>query len=88
VEQAPWPHIYRVTLRGIEGQTRIETVLSWLGDHKAVAMVVQAHSSGWVGLRRTWSVYAVDVDDLGLAPRNKDGTVGIPKGCWDDRNEF
>ena len=82
-----WPHIYRVTARGIMGEERVETVLSWLGEYKAVAMVVEAHAGGWFG-PKTWPVYSVDVEDLGLAPRNKDGTVGCPKGCWEDRSEF
>jgi len=71
-----WPNIYRVTLHGRKHETREETVLSWLGAYKAVAMVVQAHSSGWFGPKKTWSVYAVEVDDLGPAPSNRDGTVG------------
>ena len=83
-----WPRIYRVTIRGINGEQRIETVLSWLGEYKAVAMVVAAHSGGSFGPKKTWPVYSVDVEDLGLAPKNKDGTVGIPKGCWEDRSEF
>ena len=61
---------------------------SSVGEYKAVAMVVEVHSSGWIGPKKTWHVYSVDVEDLGLAPKNKNGTMGIPKGCWDDRSEF
>jgi hypothetical protein len=83
-----WPHVYRVTLRGIDGQTRIQDALSFFGRDKAIAMVVQGHASGWFGPKKTWSVFTVEVEDRGLAPKNKDGTVGCPAGCWDDRSEF
>jgi hypothetical protein len=87
-ERMEWPHVYRVTLQGLNGEARVQTVLTFFGELKAVAMVVQGHSTGWLGPKRTWQVYAVKVDDLGPAPKNKDGTVGCPKGCWDDRSEF
>ena len=59
-----------------------------MGEYKAVAMVVEVHSSSWIGPKKTWHVHSVDVEDLGPAPKNKNGTMGIPKGCWDDRSEF
>ena len=88
MEHRDWPHIYRVTLRGVMGEQRVQTVLSFLGEYKAVAMVVAGHTGGWFGPKKTWPVYAVEVEDLGDAPKNSDGTVGCPKGCWDDRSEF
>jgi len=85
----PWPHLYRVTLGGIKGEVKIETVLSWLGEHKAVAMAVEAHGSGWLGPKKTWPVYAVEVEDLGLAPKDRHGMVGSgPRGTLEDRSEF
>jgi hypothetical protein len=84
-----WPHLYRVTLRGVAGEEHVDTVLSFLGEHKAVAMAVEVHASGWIGPKRTWPVYAVAVEDLGPAPKNKDGTVGSgPRGYLEDRSEF
>jgi hypothetical protein len=59
----PWPRLYRVTMHGIEGQGRVETVLSWLDAHKAVAMAVQAHTGGWVGPKKSWRVYSVEGED-------------------------
>lgn len=76
VDRLPWPRLYRVTLRGVAGELHVDSVLSWLGEYKAVAMAVEVHASGWIGPKRTWPVYSVKVEDLGPAPRNKDGTVG------------
>ena len=87
-ERLEWPHVYRVALQGLNGEARVQTVLTFFGELKAVAMVVQGHPTGWLGPKRAWPVYAVEVDDLGPAPKNKDGTVGCPEGCWDDRSEF
>lgn len=89
MERIPWPHLYRVTLRGVEGQTHVETVLSWLREHKAVAMAVEVHLGGWWAPKENWPVYSVAVEDLGLAPANPDGTVGggLP-GFLEDRMEF
>ena len=85
----PWPHLYRVTLRGIKGEKRVDTVLSWLDEHKAVAMAVEAHGSGWIGPKRTWPVYFVKVEDLGLALKDKHGMVGSGPPCTlEDRSEF
>lgn len=56
----PWPHLYRVTLMGVGGETRVETVLSWLGEKKAIAMAVEAHASGWFGPKKTWGVGLLD----------------------------
>jgi hypothetical protein len=84
-----WPHLYRVTLRGIGGETRIETALSWKGEHKAVAMAVAVHTGGLLGPTKTWPVYSVEIEDLGPAPTNPDGTVGQgPPGYLEDRAEF
>jgi hypothetical protein len=89
MERMSWPHLYRVTLRGIEGQIRVETVLSWQGGHKAVAVAVEVHMGGWWAPEKTWPVYSVDVEDQGLAPTNPDGTVGQgPPGYLEDRAEF
>lgn len=85
----PWPRLYRVTLRGVKGEQHADTVLTWLGDLKAVAMAVEAHSSGLIGPKKTWPVYSVDVEDLGPATTTSRGTVGEgPKGCLEDRSEF
>jgi hypothetical protein len=85
-----WPHIYRVTLRGISGEKRVDTVLSWLNEHKAVAMAVEVHYGGWwAAKKKTWPVYSVEVDDLSAAPADEDGTVGEgPRGTLLDRAEF
>jgi hypothetical protein len=58
-DRMPWPHLYRVTLRGVRDEKEVTTVLSWLGDHKAVALAVEAHAGGWIGPKKTWPVYAV-----------------------------
>ena len=87
-----WPHLYRVTLRGIGDERKEYTVLSWLGSHKAVAMAVEVHYGPEIKFwrrRRAWTVYDVVVDDLGPAPRTKGGMVGEgPPGYLDDRSEF
>jgi hypothetical protein len=69
--------------------SEVKTVLSWLGEHKAVAMAVEVHLGGWWALRESWLVPSVAVEDLGLAPLRSDGTVGEgPPGCLEDRMEF
>ena len=84
-----WPHLYRVTLRGLNGEERVDTVLTFLGELKAVAMSVTAHTGGWFGPKKTWPVYSVAVEDLGPAPKSKHGTVGSgPRGYLEDRSEF
>jgi hypothetical protein len=84
-----WPHIYRITLHGISGEKRVDTVLSWLNEHKAVAIAVEVHYGGWWVPKKTWPVYSVEVDDLSAAPANEDGTVGQgPPGYLEDRAEF
>ena len=88
--QLPWPKLFRVTLKGIDGETRSYTALSWIGPYKALAMAMQVHT-GSDGRRRqkAWPVYDVDVEDLGWAPKSEDGTVAEgPPGCLDDRMEF
>ena len=90
MERMPWPHLYKVTLRGSGGQSEeVKTVLSWLGEHKAVAMAVEVHLGGWWAPKESWPVYSVAVEDLGLVPANADGTVGEgPPGVLEDRMEF
>jgi len=84
-----WPHLYRVTLRGLDGQMRVETALSWQGEHKAVAMAVEVHVGGWLAPKPTWPVHSVEVEDIGPAPANPDGAVGQgPLGYLEDRSEF
>lgn len=71
------------------GEQRVDTVLTFLGELEAVAMSVEAHAGGWFGPKKTWGVYSVSVEDLGPAPRTKDGTVWVgPSGYLDDRSEF
>jgi hypothetical protein len=89
VDELPWPNLYRVTLHGLKGEKRVETVLSWLDQYKAVAMAVEAHASGWIGPRNTWGVYSVEVEVLGPAPRTKNGLVGLGDPVTlHDRSEF
>jgi hypothetical protein len=88
-ERMPWPHLDRVTLHGIKGEQQVDTVLSWLGELKAVAMAVEAHASGWIGPRKTWGISSVEVEDLGPAPKAAGGVVGEgPRGYLEDRSEF
>jgi hypothetical protein len=88
-DQLPWPNLFRVTLHGLKGEVRVETVLSWLDEHKAVAMAVEAHASGWIGPKKTWGVYSVEVEPLGPAARTKNGLVDIGSPVTlHDRSEF
>jgi hypothetical protein len=86
VDRSPWPRVYRVNLRGIEErQTKVVLVQSRLGSYKAVAMAAEYHREDEVD----WPIYKVSVDDLGPAPTNPDGTVGmISAGAIEDRAEF
>jgi hypothetical protein len=84
-----WPNLYRVTLRGLKGEERVDVALSWLDEYKAVAMAVEAHAGGWIGPKKTWFVYSVEVEALGPAPKTKDGLVEIgPDVTLHDRSEF
>jgi hypothetical protein len=80
-----WPRLYRVRLADLINEHHSDfTVLSWLGPHKAVAMAVEVHLQ-----RKRWPIYAVEVEDLGPAPRQADGIVGEgPRGYLEDRSEF
>jgi hypothetical protein len=86
VAQIAWPHLYRVSLADIRGDQHSEfTIMSELGGYKAVAIAMEVHCED----RDAWRVYVVEVKDLGLAPTNPGGTVGLgPPGTIDDRNEF
>jgi hypothetical protein len=85
VDRSPWPHVYRVTLRGLAGDELVVTALSWLGDQKAVVMAVEEHHRR--GLE--WPIYEVSTEDTGPAPREPDGLVGHgPPGYLEDRAEF
>jgi hypothetical protein len=87
-----WPRLYRVTLRGIRDERKQYTVLSWLGAPKAVAMAIEVHYGPEIRFwrrRKAWTVYDVEVEDLGDAPRQSDGVVGQgPPGYLEDRAEF
>ena len=92
MQQMAWPHLYRVTLHSIRDERDEYTVLSWQGSPKAVAMAVEVHYGPEIRFwrrRKKWTIYAVEVEDLGDAPRTTSGTVGQgPPGYLEDRAEF
>jgi hypothetical protein len=89
MSQMRWPQLYRVTLHGTKGEKRVDIALSWMGELKAVAMAVEAHSSGWFGPKKTWPVFSVEVEVLGPAPKDKNGLVEIGRSVTlHDRSEF
>jgi hypothetical protein len=85
-EGEQWPRVYQVHLRGIdEQQARTVLVQTRLGPYKAVAMATESHTEH----SPIWPINSVSVDNLGPAPRNPDGTVGmISVGAMEDRAEF
>jgi hypothetical protein len=87
MDRSSWPHIYRVTLRSIDGDEHVKGALSWLGELKAVAMVVEYHHSR-SHRGKPSPVYSVHVEDTGPAPKSAAGMVDWPRDVLDDRMEF
>ena len=82
-EQRPWPVRYEVRVHSLQGQVRRHFVLTWLGREKAIALAVQHDESQ----RPEDRLYDVELDELGPAPRNADGTVDVAQDLH-DRMEF
>lgn len=82
-KQRPWPVRYEVRVHTLEGQVRRHSVLTWLGQEKAIALAVQQEDSQ----RGDDRLYDVEVTELGPAPRNANGTVDVPQDLH-DRMEF
>lgn len=84
-EQRNWPQRYRVRIRLSSGGSADHPVVTWLGEAKAIALAVAAHTradpSGT-------PPYDVEVDDLGPAGRTADGTVALESRDLIDRMEF
>jgi hypothetical protein len=78
--QRTWPVRYEARLHMVGGQVRRRSVLTWLGHEKAIALAVQAGAADG-------PVYDVEVEELGPAPRNADGTVAVGEDLH-DRMEF
>ncbi len=82
-QQRSWPARYEVRVHALGGQVRRSSVLTWLGHEKAIALALQ-HDRSAGGDER---VYDVEVDELGPAPRNADGTISVGDDLH-DRMEF
>lgn len=74
---------YEVRVHTLHGQVRRHAVLTWLGWEKAIALAVQHEESQCPEDR----LYDVEVDELGPAPHNADGTVDVANDLH-DRMEF
>lgn len=81
-EQRTWPVRYEIRLQMLGGQVRRRWVVTWLGVEKAIALAVQ-HAVG----DDDGHLYDVEVEEVGPAPRNADGTVTIGEDLH-DRLEF
>jgi hypothetical protein len=66
-----------------KGQVRGHSVLTWLGQEKAIALAVQHEESR----RRDDRLYDVEATELGPAPRNANGTLDVAQDLH-DRMEF
>jgi hypothetical protein len=82
-----WPERFKVMIRTRAGGEVRYNVVTWLGEHKAVAMAVTAHLDRH-GNTQTSGIVDVTVTDMGPAARSPDGTVDIQPNELSDRTEF
>jgi hypothetical protein len=81
--QRSWPTVYRVKLRAVSAQPEEYKVLTWLYEEKAILLAGEAFVR-----THGCSAYDGEVEELGPADANEDGTVDIPPGTLGDRMEF
>jgi hypothetical protein len=82
-----WPERFKVMIRTRAGGEVRYNVVTWLSEHKAVAMAVTAHLDRH-GNTATSAIVDVTVSDLGPAARSPSGTVDLQSGELSDRFEF
>jgi hypothetical protein len=86
-QQLSWPERFSVTIVPLHGDPSTYTVTTWLHQLKAVALAVGAHESRY-GHDDDRRLYDVQVQALGRAPANPDGTVGPSRKDLADRMEW
>ncbi len=83
--QRSWPKRFRVTVHTRAGGSASYSVVTWLGQGKAIAMAVAAH------LRRhpeSEEIYDVAIEDLGQVARDAQGAMAFERRDLTDRAEF
>lgn len=84
-EPLSWPVRYLVTIEAVSGDRRTYEVLTWLDQHKALALAVQEDTRRYP--EGPDSLFSVTVSEVGPAPKTDRGTVDVGSDLL-DRMEF